>query len=180
MILGLVVWFTGLSGSGKSSIATETRELLIDMGWSVAVLDGDQLRRSVGRHLGFSTEDIEESSRLAIKACRQSRKDHDVVLVPRISPFRRSRADARDFLGDRFIETYVCATLDSVQARDPKGLYARFRDGDGEAPIGVPGGATYEPPDNPELVLDTDAWDQHTLSQRLADYISSWLIGNRQ
>lgn len=179
MTRGLVAWFTGLSGSGKSTIARRAGELLGLKGFSVEILDGDQLRRDVGAHLGFSVPDVLESSRLAIEVCAQLRERHDVVLVPRIAPLRKSRAEARQALGQPFIEVYVHASLDSVAARDPKGLYLRSRSGEGAPLIGTPGGVPFEPPESPELVLDTDAYDEQTLSQRLTDYILTWLEHHR-
>ena len=174
MSTGLVAWFTGLSGSGKSTIARAAADLLTDRGLSVETVDGDQLRQTRARHLGFSADNIMESNALAVEVCSEVRQSCDVVLVARISPFRRARRIARQALGERFIEVYIKASPASVSERDPKGLYRRARTG-GDIPIGMPGGLAFEEPKNPDLILDTDRFDQQSLAETLVAFINEWI-----
>lgn len=174
MSAGLIAWFTGLSGSGKSTIARSAQDLLTGRGFSVETVDGDTLRRNLARPLGFSTDDVTVSNDLAIQVCSDLRQNCDVVLVSRISPLRRAREIARQTLGEGFIEVYVKASTEAVAQRDPKGLYERARTG-GDIPIGMPGGLVFEVPADPDLVLDTDQCDQQALAQTLTDFIQSWI-----
>ena len=177
MNLGLIVWFTGLSGSGKTTIAEETASTLVSKSWSVNIIDGDVLRNTVGAHLGFSIPDIFESNRLAIQLCEDIKSDYDVVLVPRISPFVRAREIARDRFTDAFLEVYVKASIETVSQRDPKGLYRQAIQNDSiQRPIGLVGGIPFEAPLNPDITLDTDLYDQHVLSDRLVSAIEDRLV----
>lgn len=173
MSQGLVVWFTGMSGSGKSSIARDAADLLSARGLSVEILDGDELRRTRAKHLGFSADDVMESNRIAMEVCAELRQDSDVVLVPRISPLRQGRLLARQGLGEAFIEVYVKASIETVSRRDPKGLYQRARESSSVKPIGLPGGLPFEEPADPDLILDTDACGQQALSVTLASFIEA-------
>lgn len=175
----LVVWFTGLSGSGKSRIANLVADRLGVCGISVEIIDGDNLRHARTRHLGFSPEDIIQNNRMAVEMCLERINSCDVVLVALISPFRHVRQLARERLGDSFIEIYVKASLETVCKRDPKGLYERARLEKIEPMIGMADGVPYEAPEYPDLVLDTEAFDAHVLAQRLDDHIEAWLVRNR-
>ena len=114
----LVFWFTGLSGSGKSSVAAAVRDRLCADGAKVLILDGDDVRARIHRHLGFSEADIRENNRLIAGLCDESRADYDVILVPIISPYAESRAAARAALAPGFYEIYCTAGLDIVARRD--------------------------------------------------------------
>ena len=179
MSLGLVAWFTGLSGAGKSSIAVEAASLLSARGLSVEIVDGDVLRQSLARHLGFSTDDVMESNNIAVDVCAELRRTTDVVLVPRISPLRMGRQIARRELGEGFVEVYVKASIETVERRDPKGLYARARKALGDVPIGLPGGLPFEEPEEADLILDTETSDQYSLSLTLADALETLIQRNR-
>ena len=172
---GLVVWFVGLSGSGKSTIADAVSDLLANSGVSVEIVDGDRLRQLRAPNLGYSSDDIIKSNRLAIRMCSELRQHCDVVLVPRISPLRIARQVARQELSDGFIEVYVKASIETVQTRDPKGLYERLRKGEGEPMIGMPGATPFEAPEQPDLVLDTESFDYRTLATMLEELISQLL-----
>jgi adenylylsulfate kinase len=179
MSLGLVAWFTGLSGAGKSSIAVEAASLLSARGLSVEIVDGDVLRQSLARPLGFSAADVMESNNIAVDVCAGLRRSTDVVLVPRISPLRLARQIARQELGEGFIEVYVKASIKTVERRDPKGLYERARNAQGEVPIGLPGGLPFEVPEEADLILDTETSDQHSLSLALTDAIETLIQKKR-
>lgn len=151
----LVFWFTGLSGSGKSTIAYGMRDRLTASGYIVRVLDGDEIRERNHRHLGFSLEDIQENNRLIAQRCAEIRVDADVILVPIISPYAASRAAARKLLAPGFFEMYCSAPLAEVVRRDTKGLYGRAARGALTNCIGYSPGSPYEPPRAPDLTLAT-------------------------
>lgn len=175
----LVVWFTGLSGSGKSAIANLVADRLGVRGISVDIIDGDNLRYARTRHLGFSPDGIIQNNRMAVEMCLERSNAWDVVLVALISPFRHVRQLARERLGDNFMEIYIKASLETVCKRDPKGLYERARLGKIEPMIGMPDGVPYEAPEHADLVLDTEAFDAHVLAQRLGDHIEARLVQNQ-
>lgn len=155
---GLVVWMTGLSGAGKTTIAQEVESILIKQGIPSYVLDGDELRRGLNKDLGFTAENRTENMRRTMEVANLFRKAGNVVLVSLISPFEESRQAARNLIGDRFIEVYVKASLETCQARDPKKLYKKANDGGIKNFTGIDG--SYEVPKHPDLVLDTETWSE--------------------
>jgi adenylyl-sulfate kinase len=179
MSVALVVWFSGLSGSGKSTIAEATSDLLTAKGLTVDIVDGDEVRRTAGKHLGFSAGDVMESNDLAIGICQKKRQTCDVVLVPRVSPMHEGRQIARKTLGERYMEVYIQASVDTVQSRDPKGLYERARNGQAEPLIGMPGALPFDTPNDSDLVLDTEETTEQVLADRLANYITDQLEAKR-
>jgi|GEM_PF-308897 len=162
-----IVWFTGLSGAGKSTIAEAVRAELSACGKKVIILDGDAVRGTLHKHLGFTPEDIKENNRLVAELAKESARDADVVLVPIISPFRESRALAKKIIGDGFIELYVACSEPARVARDPKGLYEKVREGKLKDFIGY-GGVPYEPPLRPDIKVDTDT---ETLEQAVSKIV---------
>jgi len=155
MTTASVYWFTGLSGVGKSSIAKAAKSKLELMGMKVLVLDGDDVRKELHQNLGFSESDIEENNRLISELCVKQRQEYDIILVPIISPFRRSRSAAKKNLGKGFYEIYLNADINTLFKRDTKGLYKQARNGLIDNLIGVSKSISYEPPKNPDLRLDT-------------------------
>jgi len=151
---GCVVWLTGLSASGKSTVATHVARRLFEEGSHVYVLDGDALRQGLTRDLGFSPAAREENIRRAGEVAKLFRRAGFIVLAAFVSPYRKDRDFVRSILDDgRFLEVYVKADLDTCIARDPKGLYQKALRGLIPEFTGV--SAPYEPPLAPELVLDT-------------------------
>jgi adenylyl-sulfate kinase len=127
----LTIWLTGLSGSGKSSIAQELERRLHAQGRHVYALDGDNLRFGLNRDLTFSREDRSENIRRAAEVARLFNDAGTIVLVPIISPFREDRDRARAIIGaDRFVEVYLSTPLAVCEARDAKGLYKKARAGE--------------------------------------------------
>lgn len=175
-----MAWLTGLSGSGKSTIAMLAASALRDRGVSVSILDGDVVRRSVHAHLGFGAADIRENNRLVAELCAEEIEHHEVVLVPLISPFRDSRVAARQVLGEKFSEVFIKASLEEVSRRDPKGLYRRARGGHLKGLIGVDPLVPYEPPVSPALVLDTEEQDGQSCAAELVHFILGRLRADRQ
>src|SRR5713226_1575152 len=152
----MVIWFTGLSSAGKTTIAEAVEKQLRQTGLAVQVLDGDQMRRSLCRDLGFSNEDrIENIRRIGIVASLLERNGI-IVLVAAISPFRQARNEVRK-LCDAFIEVYVNAPIDVCEKRDQEGLYAKARRGEITHVTGID--SPYEPPLQPDVECRTDRED---------------------
>jgi adenylylsulfate kinase len=151
--VGLAVWFTGLSASGKSTLVRATATQLSLLGIAHEVLDADDLRKDLNRDLGFSRKDRDENIRRIAYVASLLVRHGVVVLVAAISPFREARGDARQRIGS-FAEVHVDAPLAICEQRDPLGVYRRLRAGEISQIAGVD--APYEPPLQPELHLNTD------------------------
>jgi adenylylsulfate kinase len=149
---GLVVWFTGLSGSGKSTIAVELEKMLNEAGRAVYLLDGDNIRMGLCSDLSFTDEDRNENIRRIGEVAALFRDAGMITLVSFISPFRKAREFARERAGEgNFIEVYVSTDFETCMKRDPKGLYKKnISNFTGKASV-------YEQPENAEIVLDTIA-----------------------
>jgi adenylyl-sulfate kinase len=155
---GCVVWLTGLSGAGKTTIARALEAELRLQGRAVCVLDGDCLRRGLCADLGFSPADRQENIRRVGEVARLFADAGLICIVALISPYRRDRDRARAAApAGRFVEVYINAPLAVCEQRDPKGLYARARAGELKDFTGVD--APYEAPSNPEVELRTDQCD---------------------
>jgi len=158
---GLVLWFTGLSGSGKSTIAVEVEKQLIARGKLVYRLDGDNVRHGLNSDLGFSSEDRDENIRRIAEVAALFKDSGVITLVSFIAPFSSMRNFARDKAGtDHFVEIYVKADLKTCASRDPKGLYQKAQTGEISDFTGV--SSPYEEPEHPELILNTD---DHTVEE---------------
>ena len=153
---GIILWFTGLSGAGKSTVAERLLTRLQESNFSVQIIDGDKVRTTRHRHLGFSESDIKINNVLIANLCAEERKNNDVVIVPIISPYRQSRRDARMKLHQGFYEIYFSASLDYVSQRDVKGLYAKSADGSINNMIGVSSTNPYQPPESPDFIINTE------------------------
>jgi len=150
-----VVWFTGLSAAGKSTIANGLNAVLLARGLKTAILDGDSLRTGLCRDLGFSEQDRDENVRRVAEVAALMTDAGLTVLVALISPTREARHYARSIIGnDRFVEVYVEVALAVAEARDPKGLYRRARRGELAGFTGID--SPYETPVCPELHLRSD------------------------
>ena len=153
---GLIIWFTGLSGSGKSTIAVELEKQLIADGKLCYRLDGDNVRHGLNSDLGFSDEDREENIRRVAEVAALFKDAGIITLVSFISPSEKMRNFARNKVGkDRFIEVYVKASIETCIKRDPKGLYKKAQNDEIKDFTGI--SSAYEEPQNPELVIDSDS-----------------------
>ena len=173
---GGVVWLTGLSGAGKSTIAQALQQQLHARGCRTVLLDGDNLRHGLNRDLGFSDADRAENIRRTGEVARLFAETGTLVICALISPQREARAAVRAlFEADDFIEVFVDASLDACRARDPKGLYARADDGQIAHFTGI--ASAYERPENPDLSLDTDRLDvaQSAVAVRALIQQKGWL-----
>jgi adenylylsulfate kinase len=151
---GFTLWFTGLSGAGKTTISEIVERELRARGSRVEVLDGDIVRENLSKGLGFSKEDRDTNiRRIAFVADLLSRNGVPVITAA-ISPYREIRDEARELMGDRFIEVFVKASVEVCAERDVKGLYEKAFKGEIKEFTGV--SDPYEPPLNPEITLDTE------------------------
>jgi sulfate adenylyltransferase len=151
---GVCVWFTGLSGSGKSTTAEALVRMLREHGREVTVLDGDVVRTHLSKGLGFSREDRDTNVRRIGFVASEVVRHGGLVVAAVVSPYRQTRDDVRRMVGaDRFVEVFVDTPLEVCEQRDVKGLYARARSGEVASFTGVDD--PYEPPLAPELILHT-------------------------
>lgn len=169
---GFCVWFTGLSGAGKSTTAEILTVLLLERGRQVTVLDGDVVRTHLSRGLGFSKEDRDINIRRIGFVASEIVRHGGAVICAAVSPYRATRNDVRNMVGgDHFIEVFVDTPLEVCEARDAKGLYARARRGEIRGFTGIDD--PYEPPENPELVLDTVNFSPEENARRVLEHLSS-------
>ncbi|ODR98494.1 adenylyltransferase [Methyloceanibacter methanicus] len=163
-----VLWFTGLSGSGKSTIANALEKRLHALGRHTYMLDGDNIRHGLNKDLGFTDADRVENIRRVAEAARLFVDAGLIVMVSFISPFRSERRMAREMVGDgEFIEIYVDTPLEICEARDPKGLYRKARRGLIKNFTGID--SSYEQPESPELDLNTSDLAPETLAERVLE-----------
>jgi adenylylsulfate kinase len=151
---GVTIWFTGLSGSGKSTVAVAAEHALHEQGRLTYVLDGDNVRHGLNSNLGFSPDDRTENIRRVGEVAKLFTDGGAIVFTSFISPYRADRDQVRAIMADGdFIEVYIKADLDICEERDPKGLYKKARAGEIPEFTGI--SAPYEAPEKPELLLDT-------------------------
>lgn len=166
---GKVIWFTGLSGSGKSTVANALEKALHAQGRRTYILDGDNIRQGLNKDLGFTEADRVENIRRIAEVARLMLDAGLIVMTAFISPFRREREMARELIGpEHFMEIFVNTPLEVCEARDPKGLYKRARAGEIPNMTGI--NSAYEVPENAELTLDTSSAD---LDQLVADIMKT-------
>jgi adenylyl-sulfate kinase len=163
------LWLTGLSGAGKSTLARAVQDELVGRGLPVEILDGDEVRATLSRGLGFSREDRDENVRRIGFVTRLLARNGVVAIAAAISPYRATRHEVRSAHEAPFIEVFVDCSLDEIERRDTRGLYARARRGEVTEVSGV--SAPYEPPLAPELHVKTDV---ETIDES-RDAILTWL-----
>lgn len=167
-----VLWFTGLSGTGKSTIANALELALAERGKHTYLLDGDNLRLGLCRDLGFSDADRQENIRRVAEVARLFVDAGILVITAFISPFQRDREIARELIGEGgFIEVFIDTPLEECERRDPKGLYRKARSGLIANFTGV--GSAYEPPLNPQVHIRTLEDDLPAVVTQLLDYLAA-------
>ena len=167
---GILLWFTGLSASGKSTVANEVTYQLHQIGKLTYVLDGDNIRHGLNKNLGFSPEDREENIRRISEVGNLFADAGCITTTAFISPYRKDRDFARQLLGEgRFIEIFVKASVETCEKRDPKGLYQKAKNGEIKEFTGV--SAPYEEPLKPEIVLDADTMTIEEEVEMVLDYL---------
>jgi adenylylsulfate kinase len=174
---GVVLWFTGLSGSGKSTIANEVSYKLHEMGKLSYILDGDNIRHGLNKNLGFSPKDRKENIRRISEVANLFADAGIITITAFISPYRVDRDFCRSLVGEgRFIEIYAKASLDTCEKRDPKGMYKKVRAGLIKEFTGI--SAPYEEPLNPELVIDTDKESIEESTRKVIEKIEGYNLLN--
>jgi adenylylsulfate kinase len=163
---GAVIWFTGLSGSGKTTIAHLVEEKLLDAGVPVEILDGDVVRENLSKGLGFSKEDRDTNIRRIAFVAHLLQRNGTFVITAAISPYRSIRDEARNMIKD-FVEVFADAPLDVCESRDVKGLYAKARAGEIKGFTGIDD--PYEAPEDPEVICNTDKESVEESTQRVMD-----------
>jgi bifunctional enzyme CysN/CysC len=161
-----VLWFTGLSGAGKSSIANMVEKKLLAMGRHTYLLDGDNVRHGLNRDLGFTDEDRVENIRRVAEVAQLMVDAGLIVIAAFISPFRSERRLARSLMGeDEFLEIHMDTPIEVAEQRDPKGLYKKARSGKLKNFTGID--SPYEVPENPELVLTAGTGSVEEMADRV-------------
>src|SRR2546421_3543290 len=175
---GFTLWFTGLSGAGKTTLSKLIEEELRDRRRRLEILDGDVVRENLSKGLGFSKEDRDTNiRRIAFVADLLSRNGVPVITAA-ISPYRETRREARALMGERFVEVYVKASVETCAARDVKGLYEKAFSGEIKEFTGV--SDPYEEPSAPELVLDTESQSPQESAARVLEVLTArGLAGER-
>lgn len=166
---GAVIWLTGLSGAGKSTLAMRVEHALFNRGMQTYVLDGDNVRKGLCSDLGFTPEARTENIRRVGEAAALMADAGLICISAFISPFRADRRKARDAAGENFHEIYIKADLDACEKRDPKGLYKKARAGKIQEFTGI--SSPYEPPENPDLVVDTTQNSIDACVEMIVEYV---------
>lgn len=163
------IWLTGLPGSGKTTIANLLKEHLDKTKTPNIILDGDEIRKTVSKDLGFSPEDRKEHNRRVIEIAKLLVKNNITTIIPLISPYRETREQARKEIPN-FVEVYVKASLDTCIKRDPKGLYKKAQKGEIQNMTGLQ--SPYEEPINPEITLDTEKQTPQECLEKILAYLN--------
>lgn len=166
---GILIWFTGLSGSGKSTVATMLEKKLHDMGKLTYLLDGDNVRHGLNSDLGFSKEDRIENIRRIAELSKLFVDAGVITITTFISPFIKDREAVRELLKDDFIEVYVDCPIEVCEKRDPKGIYKKARKGEIKNFTGID--SPYEPPVNPEVTVKTHVDSLEECVSKIIDYL---------
>lgn len=168
----ITFWFTGLSGSGKTTIVEKTVQILKKTGKKVKVYDGDAIRAAINKHLTFTPEHIIENNKIIAGLCLKDKNKYDYIFVPLISPFHASRKLAKEIIGDYFFLIYVKTSLKEAMKRDPKGLYKRAISGQIANFIGIDPRVPFQPPRRANLVLNTEIESVQNSVKKLISFIN--------
>lgn len=171
---GGILWFTGLSGSGKSTIAKQAQKRLFEKGYQVYVLDGDNIRKGLNRDLGFSHEERSENIRRVAEVAALFAQAGVIVISSFISPYHEDRERARAVCPEYFHNIYIKASLDVCEKRDVKGLYKKARAGTISEFTGI--SAPYEEPHDPDLTIDTEGVNVNRCVEELVSYVEHHLV----
>ena len=167
---GVLRWFTGLSGSGKSTVANKVEEILNQQKKHTYLLDGDNIRHGLCSDLGFSLEDRTENIRRIGEVGKLFVDSGTVTLGTFVSPLRSDREKLRDLIGKDFIEVYVKCSLETCEQRDPKDLYKKARRGEIKDFTGID--SPYEEPKSAEIVISTDNLDIMQCAEKIIEYLT--------
>jgi len=168
--IGIVLWFTGLSASGKSTLSQAVETKLFKKGYLSYVLDGDNIRHGLNKNLGFSPEDREENIRRIGEVSKLFSDCGIITMTAFISPYRKDRDNVRQlFEKGEFIEVYLKIPIEIAEERDPKGLYKKARAGEIKEFTGID--APYEEPENPEIIIETSELNIEESAQIILSYL---------
>ncbi len=167
---GGVIWMTGLSASGKTTLAKKAERNLFDKGFNVMMLDGDNLRDGLNYNLGFSEADRHENIRRAAEVASLFAKSGYLVIAAFITPSSKDRILARNACKENFYEVYLSASLEKCESRDPKGLYKKARAGEIKDFTGID--SLYEQPNNSDLIVDTENLNENESLKIMLDFVS--------
>lgn len=174
-----LLWFTGLSGSGKSTIANVVEQKLHQMGVKTFTLDGDNIRKGINKDLTFSPEDRTENIRRIAEVANLMVNAGLVTLAAFVSPYKKDRASIRSIVKDvNFVEIYINTSVEECERRDVKGLYKKARAGEIKNMTGI--SAPYETPENPEIEINTEEESVDVAAQRIIDFITPKLKLNNE
>lgn len=168
----IVLWFTGLSGSGKTTIAESLKKHLETKSKNVLILDGDSIRSTISKKLTFSKDDIKTNNLTVANLVLEKQYNYDLIIVPIISPFISHRQLVRNLIKDSFNEIYIKCNIDECINRDVKGLYKKALSGEISDMIGLAKNNPYEPPKTAELVIDTVTLSLNESVQLLIKFIN--------
>jgi adenylylsulfate kinase len=169
---GFVLWFTGLSGSGKSTIANAVEQLLFESGYKTYTLDGDNIRQGINKGLTFTAEDRAENLRRIAEVAKLFVDSGQICMAAFVSPTRADRKIVKNIIGDKdFIEVFVDTPLEVCEKRDVKGLYAKARKGEIKNFTGI--SAPYETPESPQIQVKTENKSIEDSAKEVYDYIKS-------
>ena len=167
------MWMTGLSGSGKSTVANALEKKLFSMGRHTMLLDGDNIRMGLNKNLGFGQQDRIENIRRIAEVAKLMNDAGLIVLTSFISPYAQDRRNAKKIIGDSFVEVYISTPLEECERRDIKGLYKAAREGKIADFTGIT--SPYEEPENPDITIDTAQYDLEQcvdiIIQKLEEFI---------
>ena len=164
-----IIWLTGLSGAGKSTIAKNVEKKLFDRNFNIFTLDGDNLRIGLNKNLNFSPEDRTENIRRTSEVAKLFAQAGFIILVSLISPYRSERKKARDIRPEIFREIYIKASVEVCAKRDVKGLYAKAKRGEIKNFTGI--SSPYEEPEKPNLIIDTSKEEVEESISKLEKFI---------
>lgn len=174
-----LLWFTGLSGSGKSTIANVIEQKLHQMGVKTFTLDGDNIRKGINKDLTFSPEDRTENIRRIAEVANLMVNAGLVTLAAFVSPYKKDRDSIRSIVKDvNFVEIYINTSVEECERRDVKGLYKKARAGEIKNMTGI--SAPYETPENPEIEINTEEESVDVAAQRIIDFITPKLKLNNE
>ncbi len=173
-----ILWFTGLSGSGKTTNAELLIKKLQKLGKSYKLIEGDVVRKTINKHLGFSPEDIKLNNKTIVELCRQELGKVDFVIVTAVSPFKESRAYARSTFGEDFVEIYLNCPYEECKRRNVKGLHTKIETGEIKQLIGF--NIPYEPPETPEIDLDSVSEEPEQSANKVFEYLHSNFLSNNK
>ena len=167
-----VIWLTGLSGSGKSTIANELAQRLHNSSKLVYILDGDNIRSGLNKDLGFSDNDRKENIRRIAEVAKLFADAGVIVITSFISPFIEERESAKAIIGpNEFVEVYISTPLGICESRDPKGLYQKARAG--KIPMFTGIDSPYEPPISPNLIIETELSEISDCAKQIENYLTT-------